>query len=245
MNDTTIMSRKIETPYVSEPDHRFVVSLVFGMPDDDATPTPTHALAAALSGLALCGHHDDRVWCVHDSKTDERLLIRAGDAVASPSPPSQVVLHAEIDAAGSVGPTYADSAGPLDDIAKEELIAVLQDLPWGDVQGQLSVLDHALRLGLQATGQDFLLWESKAQEELGVDDEFSLKPDDIQMLSEEWILAYVARLLRTVALMYGIRTEFSPGLLGARQLDGPGSGAIVRRLNDIVERSTARRQAQP
>jgi len=48
-------------------------------------------------------------------------------------------------------------------------------------------------------------------------DEFSVTPDEVNKMSPEWKLAYVGRLVRFMALAYGVHTgDFGPGPASAR-----------------------------
>jgi hypothetical protein len=59
-------------------------------------------------------------------------------------------------------------------------------------------------------------------------------PEEIETMSPEWKLAYVGRLVRTLALCYGVETgDFGdqPRLLEA---DAHSPGGLLRALNDLV-----------
>ena len=87
---------------------------------------------------------------------------------------------------------------------------------------------------MQATREDFRRWEHDA-ESFGFADEFSLTPETVAELSPEWRLAYAARLLRSLALSYGMSTEFdlpASSLLGSENSEGT-LAALVRGLNEI------------
>lgn len=83
------------------------------------------------------------------------------------------------------------------------------------------------------------LWEEEGELRFG--DEFELSAEQVAELDDEWRLAYIARLLHSAALTYGV----SPSVPG-RTRDGelvtppasesyPASPArLVRGLNDIV-----------
>jgi len=112
-----------------------------------------------------------------------------------------------------------------------QVVKLIAELPWADVDGAICDMELSLRLALEATQEAFLMWEAAAEDN-GFGDEFSLTPRQLRDLSPEWRLAYVARLLRSLALSYGVSTEF-----GGSSLVGEASGAtpaaIVRGLNDI------------
>jgi hypothetical protein len=59
-------------------------------------------------------------------------------------------------------------------------------------------------------------------------DEYLLTPSDVHDLSEEWRLAYVARLVKSLALMYG---GCDDPLAGEAAPETPAG--ILRGLNDI------------
>jgi hypothetical protein len=156
---------------------------------------------------------------------------------------ASLLFHAEIDAAGSARRPKRDPRDErvLDDQARSSIINLIDDVAWGEVQAAMSTLDEALRRGLEATEHAFDQWENEAGE-MGYNDEFSLEPADIDALSDEWRLAYVARQLRSIALTFGTVTEFADGPLGApddRCRSAPG--AILRHINAIVKQALTRR----
>ena len=123
----------------------------------------------------------------------------------------------------------------FDDRARARVISELKAVAWGDVESTTDALERALELALQATIDDFLRWENEGLRR-GLDDEFGLSPDDVAQLSPEWKAAYVARLLRTIALMYGVETEF--GAAGGTR----GSPAdIIRNLSCAMMETIMRR----
>ena len=105
---------------------------------------------------------------------------------------------------------------------------------WGDVDGNIVSLEAALERALEATRTDFMLWDLDGEGEDRWGDEYSVSPDDVAQMDMRWRLAYVARLVRSVALCYGVSPgEFSdsPPLLEA---EGSTPAGIVRGLNDLV-----------
>jgi hypothetical protein len=114
---------------------------------------------------------------------------------------------------------------------QERVIDLVAELPWGDVDGAICCLEEALRLALEATDHAFPHWETLA-EDIGEEDEFSLTPEQVRDLSPQQRLAYLARLLRTLALTYGVNAGFGDGThIGQEQPYTPA--AILRGLNDI------------
>ena len=114
---------------------------------------------------------------------------------------------------------------------QERVLDLVAELPWADVDNAICGLEDALRLALEATDAAFPHWETVA-EDIGVEDEFSLTPDQVRDLSPHERLAYLARLVRTLALNYGVRAGFGDGThIGDEHPYTPA--AILRGLNDI------------
>jgi len=110
--------------------------------------------------------------------------------------------------------------------------ALIESMAWEDMDGSIRDLEAALRLALEATEDDLRRWEEDigpALEEPDFD-EFSLRAQTIAELSCEDRLAYVARLLQSLALHYGVSG------FGAQQLGEADSSpaALLRGLNDIL-----------
>jgi hypothetical protein len=95
----------------------------------------------------------------------------------------------------------------LSDGQRERAVTLIESMAWADLDGSIIDMETALRRAIEATRDDFQRWEQDA-EAFGFADEFSLTSETVAELSPEWRLAYVARLLRTVALSYGVSTEF-------------------------------------
>jgi hypothetical protein len=120
----------------------------------------------------------------------------------------------------------------LSERQKREVIAVIESCTWGDMELHIRSVEAALERVLQATAEDFPLWEAEGEGRYA--DEFSISEEDIAGMSAEWRLAYIARLVRSLALCYGVATaEFgnAPPLLLAE----PNSpGGLLRALNDLI-----------
>ena len=156
------------------------------------------------------------------------------------------VFHLEIDSAGGGEPPRRRDPGDrvLDQPAQTSVIDLVNELPWKDIEGVISMLDEALRRALEASGVAFRRWETEGRA-LG-DSEFALGPADVDALSDDMRLAYAARHVRNIALMYGSLTEFGDGPLGEPDdRDRAAPGAILRRLAAIVEGARTRRQEDP
>ena len=114
---------------------------------------------------------------------------------------------------------------------EERALDLLAELPWADVDAAIRGMEECLRLALEATGESFRMREEGAEEN-GFGDEFSLTQTLLDEPSPEWPLAYVARLLRSLALNYGVSAEFGGGPL-VREAAAATPAAILRELNDI------------
>ncbi len=65
-------------------------------------------------------------------------------------------------------------------------------------------------------------------------DEFSVSVDQLDAMTDQWKLALVARLLRTVAIMYGVSTDYVADQPNVGQEATGTPAALLRGLNDIV-----------
>jgi hypothetical protein len=110
--------------------------------------------------------------------------------------------------------------------------AFLEELPWGDVDAHIGGFENALTRALFATAPDFPLWEHWGESRYV--DEFSVSTERLAQMSEAWRLAYVGRLLRTMALFYGLATEFSGTPLGVRTNDRESLGSVLRGVSATV-----------
>jgi hypothetical protein len=123
-------------------------------------------------------------------------------------------------------------------------------MAWGDMDYAIRGLEICLRRALEATFEDFLRWENDlgpSYEEDGYD-EFTLPRQVIEDMPLEGKLAYIARLLRSLALDYGVGNDFSAvrrgGLVG--EADETSLAALLRGLNDILWMPTqAPRSSKP
>jgi hypothetical protein len=120
---------------------------------------------------------------------------------------------------------------------RAQALDLVEKMAWVDMDNYIRDLENALRLALEATADDFWRWEDDLGPKLEAEgfDEFSLPVTVIEELSSEERLAYSARLLRSLALSYGVSAEFGGaenGLVGEADLDSPAG--LLRGLNDIV-----------
>lgn len=119
-----------------------------------------------------------------------------------------------------------------------QALDLLEQLPWGDMDYAICDLEICLGRALEATREDFLRWENDlgpAFEEAGYD-EFTLPRTLIDDMPIEEKLAYVARLLRSLALAYGAYYDFGvlrrASLVGEADKSSPAT--LLRGLNDIL-----------
>jgi hypothetical protein len=122
-------------------------------------------------------------------------------------------------------------------IQQAHALALLEQMTWGDMDDQIRGMEEALRLALEATSSDFYRWEEEIGPPLEARgyDEFSLPDAVLQAMPTDEKLAYVARLLRSLALQYGVSAEFGggrTGLVGEAHEVSPA--ALLRGLNDTL-----------
>jgi hypothetical protein len=93
---------------------------------------------------------------------------------------------------------------------QEAALVVIEQAAWGDMDGAICDTETALRLALDATRAEYLGWEEElgpAFEQEGIG-EFLVPAARVEEMSDADKLAYVARLLRTLALSYGVDAGF-------------------------------------
>lgn len=109
------------------------------------------------------------------------------------------------------------------------VLRIINETPWGDIEGALSVIDEGLAIAMRASRDEFMTWEQH-HDAVGFTDEFSI--DDVSRLSPEWRFALVARLLRSIAMAYGVGTDYAWDGIG--QLDPHISNASIQ-LRKLLE----------
>jgi hypothetical protein len=87
---------------------------------------------------------------------------------------------------------------------------------------------------MQVRTAAFVLWQVDDAGEQRFGDEFELTPQQIDDPDPQWRLAYVARLIRTLALYWGVATEFSSSALGAPDEASSCPGSLMRQLTAIA-----------
>ena len=84
---------------------------------------------------------------------------------------------------------------------RQDLIAYVESLPWGDLGPSIMDIEVGLLRAVEATAEAMPLWD-EMEDHLG--DEFHISDVRVQCMTLEQRLAYVARLVLTVALLYGV-----------------------------------------
>jgi hypothetical protein len=140
----------------------------------------------------------------------------------------------------AAGPGDCD---PFNPTQQAEALALLEIPAWGDTDNVIRGLEICLRLALEATLRRLPQVGERpgpAFEDDG-NDEFTLPREVIRDMPPEERLAYVARLLRSFALDYGVGYEFGAGRRGGLvgETDKSSPAALLRGLNDILWMPTA------
>ena len=120
----------------------------------------------------------------------------------------------------------------LDGTQRREAVELLEGVTWGDMDVHIRTLEGALERALEATASEFFMWEQDGEDRYG--DEFSVTPADLEAMSPEWRLAYVGRLVRSLAMCYGVSTGDFGGGLPLLEADANSPGGLLRALNDLV-----------
>lgn len=131
-------------------------------------------------------------------------------------------------------------SGELKDVLnpgeRADVLHRVAGIPWGDTSGALEDIGECLERVLAATRAEFLLWEDRG-EEIGLD-EFSLERRHVETMSPEWKLAYVARLVQSLAMAYGGAGLFSADDVSL-ELDPGSPGGLLHALDGIFAARSA------
>jgi hypothetical protein len=135
----------------------------------------------------------------------------------------------------------------FDPSQQQAALVVIERMVWGDMDTAICDLELCLRRALEATAEDFVRWENDLGLRFGEAgfDEFTLPDSSIEEMPLDVRLSYVARLLRSLALHYGVSAEFGGGrggLVGEECEASPA--ALLRSLNDIAWMPVHARGAQ-
>ena len=118
----------------------------------------------------------------------------------------------------------------LSDDQHRRVSEAIESVLWGDIDGDIRCFENAMRRAVEATRADADRWDAEFEDRYVC--EFSVGPSDVEEMDPAVRLAYVGRLVRTLALAWGV----SAGYRG-REAVGEASprslGHMVRTLNDI------------
>lgn len=125
---------------------------------------------------------------------------------------------------------------------RAEAIALLERMAWGSMDDAISDVEICFRRLLEGTSADLRRWENDLGPAAGEEgwDEFTLPDGAIREMPAEEKLAYVARLLESLALAYG--THYDGGTRRYRELAGEAPTApatLLHGLNDLLWIPTA------
>jgi hypothetical protein len=125
---------------------------------------------------------------------------------------------------------------------QRRVLAIARATPWGDTAASLSLIDEALARAMDASRDEFVFWEEKAHG-AGFTDEFSV--GEASSLSVEWRFALVARLLRSIAMAYGVGTGYSGDRIGQVILEADVAATPLRELLAAVTPSRDQNNQPP
>jgi hypothetical protein len=109
---------------------------------------------------------------------------------------------------------------------------LLAGTPWADISNAAMSVEIVLALLLRVTAGDFATWE-EAAENAGYENEYDVTDADLSAMPGALRRGYVARLIRNVALDFGVGTEYG-GDVGVRRGDRDSLAFLVRRFCDIA-----------
>ena len=107
----------------------------------------------------------------------------------------------------AVEPAQEAMMKQLNDESRRQVGDLVESMPWGDMLEAIACLEQALRLALEATQDNLLLWEDEAADR-GHEEEFDITPDQVAQMTDEWRFAYIGRLIQTIATGYGMDNAF-------------------------------------
>lgn len=117
----------------------------------------------------------------------------------------------------------------FDEADRRRAVELIESIAWGDFDLDLRTFEDALRRAVEATQSYAEAWDAELYEQYG--DEFSIDLDRRDGMDESHLLAYVGRLVRTVALLYGV-SAWGEDLVG--QESAGSLASLLRGLNDIT-----------
>jgi hypothetical protein len=109
-------------------------------------------------------------------------------------------------------------------------LTLIDSMTWGDLGLAIQDIDESLRRALRATSRDLHNWDNGDYEQR-FGDEFWLTDAQVAGLSDEERFAYVARLIQTAAVIYGLW----PG-------DRNSPAALLHGLDQLVDETLEERR---
>jgi hypothetical protein len=97
--------------------------------------------------------------------------------------------------------------GQFDPDQQSEIVRLIDSATWGDIPMDVSSVETALQLAVDATEDALSFWHAYGEERFG--DEFSLNEAEVEGLDPTWRLAYVAQLVKSAAGVYGLTKRHS------------------------------------
>jgi len=145
---------------------------------------------------------------------------------------------------------------------EERAVEILERGAWGDIEYHIRDVEIALALLCEATSPWLSDWEEEVSpafdEEKGIEtDEFTLGREQVHDLGDSWRLAYVARLVETLCLQYGLSPTIGakgPGRSPEGDVTPPaewaddeaperfkasGIAKLLHSLNDLLDKKSA------
>lgn len=127
---------------------------------------------------------------------------------------------------------------------RTQALDLMESLAWGDMEYSIRNMEIYLALALEATGDAIELWEHEDEGEERFGGEFYLSEEQVAELDDEWRLAYIARLLLSALIVYGVSPGTRPGRPGRERTSvtppadweerSSTPARLLRGLNDIL-----------
>jgi hypothetical protein len=219
-------------------------------PKRPGAPRPVRTLVSMREpSCPFCGRKYREEWQVEGGGRDgrgltspERLAELA--AVAAGPPAGEDATLAEVAPLLAEGVLVEDERAQFGPGQQARAVALIEVMAWGDMDYAIRDVETALRLAMDATRAEFLRWEEDLGPLFEAEgwEEFSVPATQVEELSDRDKLAYVARLLRTLACSYGVDPGFGYLVPGESLLErydrlehahASSPAALLNGLNDI------------
>lgn len=114
----------------------------------------------------------------------------------------------------------------------ERARALLETTAWGDTIPATEGVAESLRYAMQLTRDEFVAWETEFDGDRI--DEFEVPPQEARAMTPEWRLAHLARLVRSIAMNYGVDTDYGKSQPTGR-LEPNSPAAVLAELAEISQ----------